>query len=367
MASRHAPTAAPAVRAERAPAVGPIIQARGLVKRYGATTAVDGVDLAVQPQEIFGILGPNGAGKTTTLEMIEGLRTPDAGTIRVAGLDPVRNGTAVRRLIGVQLQTTALFDYLSAAELIELFAGLYDVDASPARVDALLDLVGLADKRNARVDQLSGGQRQRLAIAVALVNRPTVAFLDEPTTGLDPQARRALWTTVRGIRAEGTTVVLTTHYMEEAETLCDRVAIMDRGRVIASDTPTALVRTLGAAATIRATVDGGDLPFAALTGLSDVIAADDETIDGRPTLRLRSIDAQATLVALLDLADRHGVALTDLSSTQANLEDVFLSLTGRRYEQGVEESRSRGVEEPASQGDGDLAGNTRSRRRRRRG
>ncbi len=323
----------------------PIIETRGLVKRYGGTLAVAGVDLAVRPREIFGILGPNGAGKTTTLELIEGLRPADGGTIRVAGLDPATQGAAVRRLIGVQLQATALFDYLTAAELVELFAGLYGVDASAPRVAALLALVGLAEKRGARADQLSGGQRQRLALALALVNRPVIAFLDEPTTGLDPQARRTLWETVRGIRAEGTTVVLTTHYMEEAQALCDRVAIMDRGRVIACDTPAALVRSLGMAATVRAAIAAGDLPPASLAALPGVTAAAEETADARPALRLRTDDAQATLVALLDLADRRGVTLVDLATTQATLEDVFLALTGRPYETGeASEASRRGVE-----------------------
>ena len=307
----------------------PIIDVRGLVKRYGALTAVAGVDLAVAPQEIFGILGPNGAGKTTTLEMIEGLCRPDAGTIRVAGLDAVAHSDAVRRLIGVQLQTTALFDYLSAAELIELFAGLYGVDVA-GRADRLLALVDLGDKRGARVEQLSGGQRQRLSIALALVNDPRIVFLDEPTTGLDPQARRNLWQTVRSIRAGGATVVLTTHYMEEAEVLCDRVAIMDRGRVIARDTPAALVRALGIAATVRARIATGALPAAALATLPGVTA---NVAPADPShLQLRTTDVQATLVALLALAHHHDVTLADLSSTQANLEDVFLTLTGRQYD-----------------------------------
>jgi len=351
VAIRAAPTLTPTAISP-APAastsVDPIIEARGLVKRYGTAIAVDGIDLAVRPQEIFGILGPNGAGKTTTLEMIEGLRPPDGGTIRVAGLDPVTQGEAVRRLIGVQLQSTALFDYLSAAELIELFAGLYGVDGSAARITTLLDLVDLGEKRNARFAQISGGQRQRLAIAIALVNRPTVAFLDEPTTGLDPQARRALWDTVRGIRAEGTTVVLTTHYMEEAEALCDRVAIMDRGRVIACDTPEALVRELGMAATVRAIVAAGSLPSTALATLPGVIDAADGASD-QPAVRLRTTDAQATMVALLDLAGRHGVTLSGLSSTQANLEDVFLSLAGHQYETG-ETSETKAQDIAASRG-----------------
>lgn len=308
----------------------PIIEIRGLVKRYGSLTAVAGIDLTVAAGEIFGILGPNGAGKTTTLEMIEGLRRPDAGTIRVAGLDAVEESDEVRRLIGVQLQTTALFDYLNATELIELFAGLYDVDGSPARIDELLGMVGLEDKRKARVDELSGGQRQRLSITLALVNNPLVAFLDEPTTGLDPGARRELWQTVQNIRQAGTTVVLTTHYMEEAEVLCDRVAVMDRGTVIACDTPVSLVRQLGTAATVRARITAGTLSPDDLSALTAVTA----NAIHNAQLELHTTDVQSTLVALLALATRHNVTLTDLHSTQASLEDVFLSLTGRTYENG---------------------------------
>jgi ABC-2 type transport system ATP-binding protein len=305
----------------------PIIEITGLVKRYGEMIAVDGIDLTVKTGEIFGILGPNGAGKTTTLEMIEGLRKPDAGSIVVSGIDAVGESERVRRLIGVQLQTTALFDYLNSAELIELYAGLYGVDGSPARIDRLLQMVGLEEKRKAKVDELSGGQRQRLSITLALVNQPRVVFLDEPTTGLDPGARRDLWRTVRDIRAAGTTVVLTTHYMEEAEVLCDRVAIMDRGRVIACDTPAALVRTLGANATVGARVAGGSLPAGELASLPGVTAS-----SGQNGVELQSSDVQQTMVGLLALAGRHGVTLADLSARQSSLEDVFLSLTGRKYE-----------------------------------
>lgn len=218
--------------------------------------------------------------------------------------------------------------------MVGLFAGLYGVDASPARVDALLGLVDQAEKRNARAEQLSGGQRQRLAIAIALVNRPAVAFLDEPATGLDPQARRALWETVRGVRDDGTTLVLTTHYLEEAEALCDRVAIMDRGRVIACDAPADLIRGLGMAATVRAGLAGGGLDLAALGALPGVLDAAEIGAEGGAAVRLQTDDAQATLVALLPLAERRGVALTDLATAQPTLEDVFLALTGRAYETG---------------------------------
>ena len=181
----------------------PIIAARDVVKRYGETIAVAGLDLTIWPGEIFGILGPNGAGKTTTLEMLEGLRAPDSGEMRVAGFDPVTEPERVHRVIGVQLQSTALFDYLNCAEIIALFAALYGADASPARVERLLALVGLEEKRRSRINTLSGGQQQRLAIALALVNTPRIAFLDEPTTGLDPAARRTLWQTIRDIRDDG--------------------------------------------------------------------------------------------------------------------------------------------------------------------
>jgi ABC-2 type transport system ATP-binding protein len=315
-------------------ATSSMIQIRGLVKRYGSTVAVDHIDLDVAEGEIFGILGPNGAGKTTTLEMIEGLRVPDEGSIRVAGLDAITQSEQVRGVIGVQLQTTALFDYLNATELIQLFAGLYGVDGSAKRVDELLETVRLQEKRNARVDQLSGGQRQRLSITLALVNRPKVVFLDEPTTGLDPGARRDLWQTVQDVRASGTTVVLTTHYMEEAEVLCDRVAVMDRGQVIANDTPAGLIRTLGAQATITAHVKAGSLGLEELATIPAVTASD----ASNGSIELRTTDVQQSLVGLLSLAERRDVTLADLGARQSTLEDVFLSLTGRSYEEPQEQA-----------------------------
>ncbi len=302
------------------------------MKRYGETIAVDGLDLTIWPGEVFGILGPNGAGKTTTLEMLEGLRAPDSGVMRVASFDPVSEPENVHRVIGVQLQSTALFDYLTCAEIVALFASLYGADASPARVDDLLALVGLEEKPRSRVNALSGGQQQRLAIALALVNTPRIAFLDEPTTGLDPAARRTLWRTIRDIRDAGTTVVLTTHYMEEAEQLCDRIAIMDRGRVVACDTPRALIQDLGAAATVRASVQGGSLMPDEVLRLQGVVGAELRDHDSGATLVLQTTDAQATLVALLDLAGRQRVTLSGLSTAQASLEDVFLARTGHRYE-----------------------------------
>jgi ABC-2 type transport system ATP-binding protein len=310
----------------------PIISARDVVKRYDETVAVAGLDLTIWPGEIFGILGPNGAGKTTTLEMLEGLRAPDAGEIRVAGFDPVAEPERVHRVIGVQLQSTALFDYLSCAEIVALFAALYHADASPARVERLLALVGLEEKRRSRINTLSGGQQQRLAIVLALVNTPRIAFLDEPTTGLDPAARRTLWQTIRDIRDKETTVVLTTHYMEEAEQLCDRIAIMDGGRVVACDTPRALVQQLGADATVRASVQHGSVTREELQGLDGVVVAELRDRDAHETLELRTTDAQVTLIALLDLAQRQQVTLVGLGTSQASLEDVFLARTGHQYE-----------------------------------
>jgi ABC-2 type transport system ATP-binding protein len=219
----------------------PIIVASDLRKSYGTLKAVDGVSFEVREGEVFGILGPNGAGKTTTLEMIEGMRPIDGGTATVDGLDVAADPRAVKARIGIQLQSSSFFDELNLTELLVLFGHLYHVKADAA---ALLAEVELTDKSRSRVKALSGGQKQRFSIAAALVNDPRVLFLDEPTTGLDPQARRHLWDLISRIRDRGHTVILTTHYMEEAETLCDRVAIMDAGRIIALDTPDALIGSL---------------------------------------------------------------------------------------------------------------------------
>ncbi|WP_172620674.1 ABC transporter ATP-binding protein [Rubrobacter xylanophilus] len=301
-----------------------VIRIRGLRKRYGEVVAVDGVDLTVYRGEVFGILGPNGAGKTTTLEMVEGLRRPDEGEIEVAGYDAVSEAGKLKRIIGVQLQTTALFDYLSVEETLSLFADLYGVGGSHGeRVRSLLEMVSLSEKKDARVNQLSGGQQQRLSMALALINDPQVVFLDEPTTGLDPQARRNMWEMVRKIRSEGRTIVLTTHYMEEAEELCDRVAVMDRGRVLVCDTPLALIRSLDVDATVLVTVDGrldGGLEW--LPGVRGVERSGSD-------VRLQTANTQDTITALMRFAAERGVRLRNLSVQSANLEDVFISYTGR--------------------------------------
>jgi ABC-2 type transport system ATP-binding protein len=305
-------------------AADPIIQVRGLVKRYGGQPAVDGIDLTVLQNEIFGILGPNGAGKTTTLEMIEGLRDPDEGSILLAGIDARRDQVALKKAIGVQLQSTALFDYMTVSELIELFAALYGADTSAARVDDLIAMVSLEEKRSARVNQMSGGQKQRLSIAIAMVNDPKVLFLDEPTTGLDPQARRNLWDVIRDLRDGGTTIVLTTHYMEEAEELCDRIAVMDHGRIIACDTPLAMVQSLGQSATIRAQLSAplDRSQLERLRGVTTAVLSDDQ-------LSLQTSDVPATLSDLFSVVQSLGIRLNNLTSTNASLEDVFLAYTGR--------------------------------------
>ncbi|SFK38203.1 ABC transporter ATP-binding protein [Streptomyces pini] len=232
------------------------ITVEGLRKRYGDVQAVDGVSLTVERGEFYGILGPNGAGKTTTLEMTEGLRKPDEGTVRLLGESPFPRNPALLRRMGVQLQASAFFEKLTAREQIRTFASLYGVPAE--RADAMLETVGLTEKAGTRENRLSGGQAQRLSIACALVHDPELVFLDEPTTGLDPQARRNLWDLLRAINGEGRTVVLTTHYMDEAETLCDRVAVMDHGRVLRVGAPAELVAELG--------VDSLEDVFLQLTG-----------------------------------------------------------------------------------------------------
>jgi ABC-2 type transport system ATP-binding protein len=303
----------------------PIIAIRQLCKAYGSTIAVDDISLEVYESEIFGILGPNGAGKTTTLEMVEGLREPDGGSISVAGFDVTREPRSVKRSIGIQLQTTALFEFLTVHELVELFASLYGSDSSAGRVGHLLDLVSLGEKSNDYANTLSGGQQQRLSIALSLVNDPEIVFLDEPTTGLDPQARRNLWDLIRHVRDQGKTIVLTTHYMEEAELLCDRVAVMDGGRIILCDTPANLIETLGAAATIVAEYSGRAPEPSALASLPDV---NSNSADGN-RVTIQTGNLPATMGALMELSRAQNLEIVELSTARPTLEDVFLHYTGR--------------------------------------
>ena len=294
------------------------IRATGLRKSYEDVTAVDGVSFEVREGEFYGILGPNGAGKTTLLEIVEGLRRPDAGEAELLGRPPWGREPALMRRIGVQLQASAFFERLTAREQLRTFASLYDL--GPEVADAWLERVGLTPKAGTRTEDLSGGQVQRLAIACALVHEPELVFLDEPTAALDPQARRNLWDLLRSISEAGRTVVLTTHHMDEAEILCDRVAIMDHGRILVEDTPQALVRDLDAP--VHVLVAPGRLEPTTLRGLPGVERADED--EAGLTLTTRS--PSALLVRLAELE-----ALEGLQVRGATLEDVYLHLTGREF------------------------------------
>ena len=296
----------------------PAVEVRDLRKSYGELAAVDGVSLEVATGEFFGILGPNGAGKTTLLELVQGLRRPDSGETRLLGVPSWPRRPELLPRIGVQLQTSAFFDRLTAREQIRTFAALYGVGAD--RADAWLERVGLTEKAGTRTEKLSGGQAQRLAIACALVHEPELVFLDEPTAALDPQARRNLWDLLRSLQEAGRTVVITTHYMDEAEALCDRVAIMDAGRLLRLDSPSALVRGLDAP--VRMLVAPHLLDPARASAVPGVDAVED---DGS-ALVLTTRQPTAVLGALAELG-----ALEGLQVKGATLEDVFLDLTGRAY------------------------------------
>ena len=298
------------------------VQVDGLVKRFGPVTAVDGISFAVKRGEIFGILGPNGAGKTTTLEIIEGLQKLDQGRVTVLGMNILDKPSQVKARIGVQLQSSAYHDYLSLKEVLALFGSFYPKRVAP---DDLLEQVGLSDRANSRVNQLSGGQKQRFTVAASLVNSPELVILDEPTTGLDPQARRNLWELVGSIHARGVTVVLTTHYMEEAEALCDRLAIMDHGRLVAVDAPGKLISQLQATYTVKLVVASPltDDQLALLNGDGEVVHL---TEKNSYLLRLRN--TPKALGAMLDELARSDISLDHLEVTPVTLEDVFLELTG---------------------------------------
>ena len=300
------------------------LRCQGLIKRYGDLVAVDALDLEVRSGECFGLLGPNGAGKTTTIEILEGLSTADAGTVDVLGLRWGRDDRQLRERLGIQLQETQFSDKLTVAEITRLFRSFY---ARGRGIDEVLGHVGLEAKRDARYVTLSGGQKQRLAVACALVGAPDVLFLDEPTTGLDPQSRRQLWSLLEGYRAGGGTILLTTHYMDEAEALCDRVAGVDKGKVIALGTPRELIRSLGAEHVVEfAMVDGEPLPAPAalrpLPGVRDV------RVQGT-TCGLVASEIHLAIPALLDLLGERRTRLAFLTTHSATLEDVFMHLTGR--------------------------------------
>ena len=296
-----------------------IIEVSNLVKRYGDTTAVGGVSFAVDEGEIFGILGPNGAGKTTTVECIEGLRSPDSGTIRVCGLDPRRDEHELRELLGAQLQESQLPDKLHVGEAMELYASFY---RRPADWRGLLDTLHLTDKIGTQYRRLSGGQKQRLSIALALLGNPKVAVLDELTTGLDPQARRDAWDLIEDIRDRGVTILLVTHFMEEAERLCDRLAVIDAGKVVAIDTPAGLVSSVDDRQRLRFR-PSAPIDHALLTALPEVMAVE------RAGSQLVVTGTGNLLLAVTTELARNQVVAADLRLEQASLDDAFVALTGR--------------------------------------
>mgnify|MGYP005856213345 CR=1 FL=1 len=300
----------------------PIIEVEELRKTYGNTRAVDGISFSVQAGEIFGMVGPNGAGKTTTIECLEGLRKPDGGELRVMGVDPYGGRKLLQHRVGIQLQQSNLPERIKVWEALDLYGTFY-----PKPVDwrFLLDRLGLADKSNISFSKLSGGQKQRLFIALALLPDPQLIFLDELTTGLDPQARHAIWDLVRDLRADGKTVFLTTHFMEEAERLCDRVAILDHGHIAALDKPAILIRNLGEGERVIFNITG-ELPDHFDRAFDSAVRV--ENFDGRVTVSALG-GRQAPLVSeVVNVLSKEGVVFSDLRTEQPNLEDVFLKLTG---------------------------------------
>jgi ABC-2 type transport system ATP-binding protein len=302
-------------------AADPVIRVTGLHKRYGETHAVDGVSFEVRAGTVFGLLGPNGAGKTTTVEVLEGLRAPDEGEVSVLGIDAVHRPDDLKERIGVSLQTAALYPRLTVVEVLDLFRSFYP-RGRPS--EELIGLMDLGEKRTTRTADLSGGQRQRLSVALALVNDPELVFLDEPTTGMDPAARRALWDIILTLKGAGKTVLLTTHYLEEAEVLCDRVAIMDHGRILEEGTVDELVSRRFKERAVRFdTIEGlGDDRLAAMPGVTSVKHEDGEVL-------VYTRDVASTIGAVLAAAEALGVEPANLGVRRATLEDVFLDLTGR--------------------------------------
>ena len=297
------------------------LHVRGLRKAYKDVVAVDGLDLDVHRGECFGLLGPNGAGKTTTIEICEGLTEPDSGEVQVLGMSWATQGMALRQRLGIQLQETQLSDKLTVFETVRLFRSFYRQGPDAAE---MIELMQLGEKSKSRVGGLSGGQKQRLALACALVGNPDLLFLDEPTTGLDPQARRQLWDVIEAFRGQGRTILLTTHYMDEAEKLCDRVAIMDHGKQIALGTPRELVASIGGEHLVE--FSAGQLPD--VEALRRLDGVNDIRVEGG-NVRMQVTELHRAVPALLAEIDRQGIPLTELRTHSATLEDVFVSLTGR--------------------------------------
>jgi ABC-2 type transport system ATP-binding protein len=298
------------------------VKVSNLVKKYGDFVAVNDVSFDVEQGEIFGLLGPNGAGKTTTVEMIEGLRKPESGSIEVSGVNALKESDKLKEIIGVQLQSTTLYDKIKVREAVNLFGGYYQKSIP---TDQIMEEVSITDKQNSYVESLSGGQKQRVALALALVNDPEVVFLDEPTTGLDPQARRNLWAVVENLREKGKTIILTTHYMEEAETLCSRVGIIDHGKIIALDTPRNLIANANLESTVEVSCSsqGVESVFANIADVTKVTREDNRFI-------LQTKKSTLVMKELMQLAEEKELQLEGISTRKGTLEDVFLLLTGRK-------------------------------------
>ncbi len=301
-----------------------VIEVEHLVKSYGDIKAVNNISFQVKAGETFGMLGPNGAGKTTIVEIIEGLRTADSGRVSVLGLDIARVPARVKQRIGIQLQAPSLLPLVTSQEILELFAGFYEHSLP---IDDVLDLLALKDSRKVLVKNLSGGQQQRLSVAMALINDPDIAFLDEPTTGLDPQARRGLWSVIEDMRSKGKTILLTTHYMEEAERLCDRVAIIDYGQIIAMDSPRELINKYFKESAIQFELEPAppELVLQSFPGATQIMVSNSEVI-------IYSENIPATMSSILKYAEKTNQTeqLKNLYVREATLEDVFLKLTGRK-------------------------------------
>jgi ABC-2 type transport system ATP-binding protein len=298
-----------------------IIELKDVVKRYGKTTAVNRLSLTIQEGEVFGLLGPNGAGKTTTIELIEGLRRPDAGTVRVAGLDPSREGTQIKEMIGVQLETGPLYPLLTVREVLHHTGRYYRRHRSASQ---MMELMNLGEKANSYVRYLSRGQRQRLALGLALINEPRLVFLDEPTAGLDPQGRKHIWDIISCERT-GKTVMLTTHYMEEAEAMCDRVGIIDHGQLITLGRPSDLIAEHSSESWIEF-----DLPESVSLSTFEAMPQVSRTINNNGRLALYTDDSFAVLSQIMSVLGGNSKAINYLTVRRGSLEDVFLKLTGRR-------------------------------------
>ncbi|RKP55625.1 ABC transporter ATP-binding protein [Cohnella endophytica] len=305
-----------------------LLEARNLKKSFGTVKAVDGISFSVEAGEVFTIIGPNGAGKTTTLEMVEGLQPPDGGSISIAGLTWDKDAFAIKLMIGVQPQSGAMFDLLTVKENLELFASFYP---KPKSTEEVLEMINLSDHRSKRVKSLSGGQRQRLAIGLAMISDPSIIFLDEPTTGLDPQARRNIWDIVLKLKELGKTTILTTHYMEEAEKLSDRVCIVDQGRIVTLDTPAALIERLTKEREVRLTFQDGEEAAKETERMAMGESTVVRTLREGSSLKLWSVQPEETLYGLFGFTKEQGYRVEQVSIREMSLEDVFIAFTGKEW------------------------------------